>query len=50
MLSFSLVAEALAGLIYHRPLGENFSFLKKYKIEIEMDKKEKCKLYGICLF
>ena len=27
MLSFSLVAEALAGLIYHRPSGENFSFL-----------------------
>ena len=25
MLSFSLVAEALAGLIYHRPSGENFS-------------------------
>ena len=26
MLSFSLVAEALTGLIYHRPSGENFSF------------------------
>ena len=26
MLSFSLVAEALMGLIYHRPSGENFSF------------------------
>ena len=26
MLSFSQVAEALMGLIYHRPLGENFSF------------------------
>ena len=25
MLSFSLVAEALTGLIYHRPSGENFS-------------------------
>ena len=25
MLSFSQVAEALTGLIYHRPLGENFS-------------------------
>ena len=25
MLSFSLVAEALKGLIYHRPSGENFS-------------------------
>ena len=28
MLSFSLVAEAIAGLIYHRPSGENFSFLQ----------------------
>ena len=27
MLSFSLVAEALTGLIYHRPLGENLSFV-----------------------
>ena len=26
MLSFSLVAEALTGLIYHHPLGENSSF------------------------
>ena len=26
MLSFSLVTEALMGLIYHRPSGENFSF------------------------
>ena len=26
MLSFSLVAEALTGLIYHRPSGENSSF------------------------
>ena len=26
MLSFSLVAEALKGLIYHRPSGENFKF------------------------
>ena len=26
MLSFSLIAEALAGLIYHRPSGKNFSF------------------------
>ena len=25
MLSFSQVAEALMGLIYHRPSGENFS-------------------------
>ena len=25
MLSFSQVAEALTGLIYHRPSGENFS-------------------------
>ena len=29
MLSFSLVAEALMGLIYHRPSGENFSFLAR---------------------
>ena len=27
MLSFSLVAEALTGLIYHRPTGENSKFL-----------------------
>ena len=27
MLSFSLVAEALTGLIYHRPLGKNSKFL-----------------------
>ena len=26
MLSFSLVTEALAGLIFHRPSGKNFSF------------------------
>ena len=26
MLSFSLVAEAVTGLIYHRPLGENSNF------------------------
>ena len=29
MLSFSLVAEALTGLIYHRPSGENSKFLPK---------------------
>ena len=29
MLSFSLVAEALTGLIYHRPSGENFSSAKQ---------------------
>ena len=27
MLSFSLVAEALMGLIYHRPSGENSKFV-----------------------
>ena len=27
MLSFALVAEALTGLIYHRPSGENSSFV-----------------------
>ena len=27
MLSFSLVAEALTGLIYHRPSGKNSSFV-----------------------
>ena len=27
MLSFSLVAEALTGLIYHRPSGENSKFI-----------------------
>ena len=29
MLSFSLVAEALTGLIYHRPSGENSKFATK---------------------
>ena len=29
MLSFSLVAEALTGLIYHRPSGENSKFAKQ---------------------
>ena len=35
MLSFSLVAEALTGLIYHRPSGENSNFRfssVKYKL------------------
>ena len=32
MLSFSLVAEALMGLIYHRPSGENFSFVGKQSL------------------
>ena len=32
MLSFSLVAEALTGLIYHRPSGENSKFLPCWKI------------------
>ena len=32
MLSFSQVAEALMGLIYHRPSGENFSSLTLYRI------------------
>ena len=31
MLSFSLVAEALTGLIYHRPSGENSKFLPSFK-------------------
>ena len=30
MLSFSLVAEALTGLIYHRPSGENSKFAKTF--------------------
>ena len=30
MLSFSLVAEALTGLIYHRPSGENSKFLPSW--------------------
>ena len=30
MLSFSLVAEALTGLIYHRPSGENSKFLPSF--------------------
>ena len=29
-LSFSLVAEALTGLIYHRPAGESSSFSQSY--------------------
>ena len=32
MLSFSLVAEALAGLIYHRPSGENSNFHSKQSL------------------
>ena len=41
MLSFSLVAEALAGLIYHRPSGENFSFLswRLFKGELQRENK-----------
>ena len=37
MLSFSLVAEALTGLIYHRPSGENskFAFRKQSLSEFE---------------
>ena len=31
MLSFSLVAEALTGLIYHRPSGENSKFLPHHQ-------------------
>ena len=31
MLSFSLVTEALTGLIYHRPPGENSKFLPGVK-------------------
>ena len=31
MLSFSLIADALTGLIYHRPSGENFSFVVALK-------------------
>ena len=30
---FSLVAEALPGLIYRRHLGENFSFLSMIKVQ-----------------
>ena len=32
MLSFSLVAEALTGLIYHRPSGENSKFLPSFGV------------------
>ena len=32
MLSFSLVAEALTGLIYHRPSGENSKFLPSFLV------------------
>ena len=35
MLSFSLVVEALTGLIYHRPSGENSNFQFRYSIEKE---------------
>ena len=31
MLSFSLVAEALTGLIYHRPSGENSKFASNHE-------------------
>ena len=33
-LSFSLVAEALTGLIYHRPSGENSSFVVAHLADI----------------
>ena len=36
MLSFSLVAEALMGLIYHRPSGENSNFQFESKTHLEM--------------
>ena len=35
MLSFSLVAEALTGLIYHRPSGENSKFLPSFLMRRE---------------
>ena len=35
MSSFSPVAEALAGLIYHSPLGENSSFQFSSQDELE---------------
>ena len=44
MLSFSLVAEALTGLIYHRPSGENSkkkrltSFLKTRNFDKQAEK------------
>ena len=37
MLSFSLVAEALTGLIYHRPLGENSKFLPSLVLNCMLD-------------
>ena len=39
MLSFSLVAEALTGLIYHRPSGENSKFLPLPKVAKVLEKK-----------
>ena len=36
MLSFSLAAEALTGLIYHRPSGENSNFQFNAKAEIHV--------------
>ena len=35
MLSFSLVAEALTGVIYHRPSGENSNF--QFRLFITLD-------------
>ena len=36
MLSFSLVAEALTGLIYHRPTGENSKFLPSFLVHFNV--------------
>ena len=38
MLSFFLVAEALTGLIYHRPAGENFSFCVQFSFILNLPK------------
>ena len=40
MLSFSLVAEALTGLIYHRPSGKNSKFLTRQEDEDEDEDEE----------
>ena len=40
MLSFSLVAEALTGLIYHRPLGENSRILPSPAKKSEEEERE----------
>ena len=52
-LNFSLVAEALTGLIYHRPWGENSSFAlhiaEYYTVSEPVQLKDPLKFPIVCL-